>query len=138
MGAEWVCMLNDMICSRIKSEFSDALKKKYKMTDIENFSTELSKNTKAKFPFVLIQMLPAYEVGQDIEGTSFNAGMFTFQIDVTDNKSQSRANEVAFEILRIMKEKGFQVVSIPNFEYTKDVNRCTARYKRLIGSGDTI
>lgn len=103
-----------------------------------NFSTVGSSDTPAVFPFVFIQMLSPSERGQDLEGTTINAGLFTFQIDVTDNKSQARAKEVAFEILRIMKGMRFEVTSMPNFEDTKDIHRSTARYRRLIGDGDAI
>lgn len=108
------------------------------MTDVDNFSTDLSKYTKAHFPFVLVQMLPALERGQDLEGDTINAGLFTFQVDVTDNKSQKRAKEVAYEILRIMKAMRFEVTSMPSFEDTTDTHRSTARYRRVIGSGDAI
>lgn len=137
MGVEWVSMLPSIIFSRIKNEFSSKLKTKYKMTS-NNFSTVGSSDTPAVFPFVYVQMLPALEQGRDLEGTSINAGLFTFQIDVTDNKSQARAKEVAFEILRIMKGMGFEVTAMPNFEDTEEPYRCTARYRRLIGSGDAI
>lgn len=137
MGAEWIYMLRSKIFSRIKNEFSNKLKTKYKMTS-NNFSTVGSSNTPAVFPFVYVQMLPALEKGQDLIGTSINAGLFTFQIDVTDNKSQERTNEVAFEILRIMKSMGFEVISMPSFEDTKDTHRSTARYRRLIGDGDNL
>lgn len=137
MGVEWVSMLPSIIFSRIKNEFSSKLKTKYEMTS-NNFSTIGSSNTPAVFPFVYVQMLPALEKGQDLVGTSINAGLFTFQIDVTDNKTQERTNEVAFEILRIMKGMGFEVISMPSFEITKDTHRSTARYRRLIGDGDNI
>lgn len=137
MGVEWVMYLQSQIFTRIKNEFSSKLKTKYKMTN-SNFSTVGSSDTPAVFPFVYLQMLPALEQGRDLEGTSINAGLFTFQIDVTDNKSQARAKEVAFEILRIMKGMGFEVTSMPSFENTTDTHRSTARYRRLIGSGDSI
>lgn len=137
MGVEWVSRLQSKIFSRIKNEFSEKLKTKYKMTS-DNFSTVGSSDTPAVFPFVYVQMLPALEQGRDLEGTSINAGLFTLQIDVTDNKSQARAKEVAFEILRIMKGMGFEVTPMPSFEDTKDTHRSTARYRRLIGDGDAI
>lgn len=137
MSVEWVSQISVKVSGRIKDEFSAPLKKKYKMTD-NNFSTVGSDTTPAVFPFVYIQILPALEQGRDLEGTSINAGLFTFQIDVTDNKSQARAKEVAFEILRIMKGMRFEVTAMPSFEDTKDTHRSTARYRRLIGSGDPI
>lgn len=137
MGVEWVSLLRSIIFSRIKNEFSNKLKTKYKMTS-NNFSTVGSSDTPAVFPFVYVQMLPALEQGNDLKGTSINAGLFTFQIDVTDNKSQGGSNEVAFEILRIMKNMGFEVTAMPSFVDTKDTHRSTARYRRYIGAGDKL
>lgn len=138
MGVEWVSMLSSIVFSRVKHSFSAKIKKDYGMTDDNNFSTDLSRYTKAHFPFVLFQILPSLEQGRDTEGTTINAGLFTFQIDVTDNKSQARAKNVAFEILRIMKGMGFEVTAMPSFEDTKDVHRCTARYRRSICENDIL
>lgn len=137
MGVEWVSMLPSIVFSRIKNEFSSKLKTRYKMTD-NNFSSVGSNDTPAVFPFVYVQFLPAVERGRDLEGTSINAGLFTFQIDVTDNKSQNNAKTVAFEILRIMKGMGFEVTSMPSFESTKDTHRSTARYRRCISENDVL
>ena len=62
-----------------------------------NFSTVGSSDTQAVFPFVYVQLLPSAEAGQDIEGNTINAGLFTFQIEVTDNQSQARAKDVMSE-----------------------------------------
>lgn len=138
MDVEWLASIRSKIFSRIVNEFSKKMKENYGMTDVDNFSTDLSKYTKAHFPFVLVKMLPALERGQDLEGDTINAGLFTFQVDVTDNKSQKRAEKVAYEILRIMKAMRFEVMSMPSFEDTTDTHRSTARYSRVIGSGDAI
>lgn len=107
------------------------------MTD-DNFSVTGINKTKPVFPFVYIKMLGGSERGQDLRNASINAGYFTFQIDVTDNKSQHNAKEVAFEIMRIMKTMGFEAKPMISFEDTKDTHRATARYSRLIGNGDKL
>lgn len=137
MGVEWVSMIPSMVFTRIKNEFPESLKKKYKMSG-GNFSTVGSIDTPAVFPFVYVQVLPAVERGQDLEGTSINAGLFTVQIDVTDNKSQVRAKEVAFAVMATMKSMGFEVTAMPSFENTKVTHRSTARYRRLIGANDVL
>lgn len=137
MGNEWIALLPSIVFSRIEQEFSEELKIKYGMTS-KNFSTVGSNDTPAVFPFVRVKTLPGLERGQDLEGKTINAGLFTFQIDVTDNGSQERTNTVAFEVLKIMKNMGFEITAMPNFEETKSPYRNTARYRRLIGSGDLI
>ena len=137
MGVIWTMMVPSMIFTRIKNEFSVKTKEKYKMTN-KNFSTVGSSDTPAVFPFVYVQMLAPLETGRDLEGTSINAGIYTFQIDVTDNKSQSNARTVMMEVLKVMKKMAFQVTQMPIYEDTKDVHRCTARFRRTISENDIL
>ena len=135
--ADWTDRISSIIFTRIKNEFSSTLKTKYKMTS-NNFSTVGSSDTPAVFPFVYIQLLPSTEQGQDIEGNTINAGLFTFQIEVTDNQSQARAKDVMSEVKRIMKSMRFTVQCTPKLEDTKDTNRAIMRCNRIIGSCDIL
>ena len=135
--ADWTDRISSVVFTRIKNEFSNTIKKNYKMKD-ENFSTVGSSDTPAVFPFVYIQLLPSAEQGQDIEGNTINAGLFTFQIEVTDNQSQTRAKDVMSEVKRIMKSMRFTVQCTPTLEDTKDTHRAIMRCNRIIVSCDIL
>lgn len=135
--ADWTDRISSIVFTRIKNEFSSTLKTKYKMTN-SNFSTVGSSDMQAVFPFVYIQLLPSSEAGQDIEGNTINAGLFTFQIEVTDNQSQTRAKDVMSEVKRIMKSMRFTVQPTPKLEDTKDTHRAIMRCNRRIGSDDIL
>ena len=135
--ADWTDRISSVIFTRIKNEFSSTIKKNYKMKD-ENFSTVGSSDTPAVFPFVYVQLLPSAETGQDLEGATINAGLFTFQIEVTDNQTQARAKEVMSEVKRIMKSMRFTVQCTPTLEDTKDTHRAIMRCNRIIGSCDIL
>lgn len=135
--ADWTDRISSIIFTRIKKNFSSVLKTKYKMTD-DNFSTVGSSNTPAVFPFIGIQILPGSEIAEDLEGTTINAGRFSFQIDVTDNQSQQRAKEVMNEVKRIMKTMRFSARAMPSYNDTKDTHRATAQFRRSIASGDIL
>ena len=135
--ADWTDRISSIVFTRIKNEFSKSLKTKYKMTD-KNFSTVGSSDMQAVFPFVYIQLLPSAEQGQDIEGNTINAGLFTFQIEVTDNQSQTRAKDVMSEVKRIVKSMRFTVQPTPTLEDTKDTHRAIMRCNRRIGSDDIL
>lgn len=135
--ADWTDRISSVVFTRIKNEFSSTLKTKYKMTN-SNFSTVGSSDTPAVFPFVYIQLLPSAEQGQDIEGNTINAGLFTFQIEVTDNQTQARAKDVMSEIKRIMKSMHFTVQPTPDIQDTKDMHRAIMRCNRIIGSCDIL
>lgn len=135
--ADWTDRISSIVFTRIKNEFSSTLKTKYKMAD-SNFSTVGSSDAPAVFPFVYIQLLPSAEQGQDIEGNEINAGLFTFQIEVTDNQTQARSKEVMAEVKRIMKAMRFTVQPTPTIEDTKDTHRVIMRCSRRVGSGDIL
>ena len=133
-------ILQSTVFSRIKNNFPKTIKVNGKTILIkdENFSTVGSSDTPAVFPFVYIKLLPGVEQGQDTEGDTINAGLFTFQIDVTDNQSQSRATKVMNEVVKIMKSMRFSVIAMPSFDDTKDTHRITARFRRVIGANDIL
>ena len=135
--SDWTDRISSIVFTRIKNDFSSKLKTKYKMTS-SNFSTVGSSDTPAVFPFVYIQLLPSAEQGQDIEGNTINAGLFTFQIEVTDNQTQARAKDVMSEVKRIIKSMRFTVQCTPTLEDTKDTHRAIMRCNRRIGSDDIL
>lgn len=134
--SDWIILIPSVVFSRILGEFSEEIKTSYGMTDY-NFSTVNSFDKQPVFPFVNIHLLPAVEVAQDTENDTINGGLFTFQIDVYDNLSQNRAKKVMGEIVRIMKSMRFNIVAMPEFE-SNDTHRCTARFRRTIGSEDAL
>lgn len=137
MSSNWIMQLPSMVFTRIKTEFSEKVKEKYKMTD-KNFSTKDRQNKNAVFPFVYINMLPAVEYGEDLDGTEIHGGMFSFQIDVYDNQTQERSREVMIEVINIMKSMRFRTTSMPSFENGDSVYRMTARFQRMIGVSDIL
>lgn len=135
--SEWVMLIPLMVFTKIKQDLSQEVKDAYNMSD-KNFSTT-GTNTEAVFPFVYLSGLPSSEVGQDLTGNTLNGGRIAFQVDVTDSQSQTRARKVMTDIMRIMKEMGFEVNAIPNFQTTPDnTHRMTARFRRVFGANDII
>ena len=127
--------IETQVFSLIKAKFSAKIKAKYK--DL-NFTTSDRSSTKPKFPTVYIHMIDSQEVGSDLEGTSIPGVNAVFQVDVSDNQNNSRTDEVAREILRIMKSMRFKPAPMPMHNNTGDVYITTARYKRVIGDGDIL
>lgn len=123
------------VYSRIKYGFSEEIKKQY--PDL-NFTTNNRALVDPKFPCVYIHLASCAEVGQDLDNTSINGGDYMFQIDVYDNKSQSRADTIMDEIVRIMKSMRFNIPEMPTFDNTQSEYRAVARFERIIGSGDIL
>lgn len=127
--------IETQVFSLIKAKFSTKIKSRYK--DL-NFTTSDKSSTKAKFPTAYIHLLESPEIGSDLDGTSVNGINATFQIEVTDNQSQTRADEVAKEILKIMKSMRFKSVGMPFHDNQGDTYRTVSRYRRPIGAEDIL
>ena len=138
MGVIWVMAIPSIVFTRIKTEFSSKLKEKYNVTG-KNFSTVGSSDTPPVFPFIYLQSIEPTENGTDLEGININGGIFSFQVDVIDNQSQTRAKEVMTEILRIMKKMGFKCSPMPSFDNSsKNVFRMVARFRKNIYENDIL
>ena len=137
MGSEWIMQLLPMVFTRIKNGVTEKTKAKYNMGN-DNFSTVGANKRPPAFPFVYVKMMTAAEKGRDLEATTINGGLFTFQVDVTDNSSQDVAKNVMNEIVQTMKRMSFEIVAMPDFESTKESHRCTARFRRAIDKNDIL
>lgn len=125
-----------LVYSRVKNGFSETKKTLYGMTD-DNFSTVASSSDDAVFPFAFLKMMSPTEIGKDTEGTSYNAGNFTFQWQVTDNRSQGCARDVMDEIIKVMLSMRFNVYG-PETDDMGNTHTCTARFSRVIGVNDKL
>ena len=134
---EWILMVPLKVFTKIKTGFSNATKELYGMTD-DNFSMVPNNGSVASFPFIYVNALPAEEIGMDLHGDAINGGLFTFQVDVYDNKSQARARKVMANVITIMKAMSFEVIAMPNFENASEPYRMTARFRRVIGASENF
>lgn len=128
-------MLESIIFSRLKAQFSQKIKEKYK--DL-TFTTQEKSKTKPKFPNVYVYLMPGSEIGQTLEGDTFAGGTFTFQIRVTNNTGQTAVQEITNEIVKIMKKMRFSIVATPVYENDADTQWSVMRFRRPICDGDIL
>ena len=133
---EWIDRVPSIIFTRVKNTFSKTIKSKYKMTN-NNFSSSDSNDNDAIFPFVKVDVIDINENAEDLEGTTINGALFSVQIDVTDNQSSARANEVASEVTRTLKLMSFKLISKNKTDINK-LHRITMRFRRSIDENDTL
>lgn len=131
----WTSDISSIVFTRIKTTVEKKLKEKY--PDIY-FTTSDKTQTNPKFPTVYIHELPGAEKAKDLEGTTINSVLATFQIDVADNQSQNRSKDVMNEIIKVMKNMSFSVSSMPEFNNTNSIYRNTARFRRTIDWNDIL
>lgn len=131
----WFSRITTTVFTRIKNSVSKKLKSTY--PDL-NFTTSDKSSTEPKFPTVYIKRMPGMEKGQDLDGSTVNAMLVTFQLEVTDNISDTRALEVADECCAVMKSMRFQLVGEPVPDNSNGKFRNIARYQRIVGYNDTL
>lgn len=128
-------ILESIIFSRLKAEFSPKIKAKYK--DL-NFTTQEESKVKPKFPNVYVYLMPGTETGLTLERTVFEQGLFTFQIRVTNNSGQTAVQEITNEIIKRMKKMSFEIVGTPVYENDADTQWSVMRFRRTIGRNDVL
>ena len=128
-------MIESQIFSLIKAKMPDSIKKKY--PDL-TFTTSDANSKQPKFPTVYIHLMESPESGMSTEGEDLEAVIATIQVDVIDNKNQTRATEIGREVLKIMKKLRFHAVTMPFSQDMEGVFRNIARYRRMIGSNDNL
>ena len=132
----WTSDITSIVFTRIKAIGNKKLKTKYPNI---NFTTSNESSKEPDFPTVYIKRLQGAERGQDLEGTSVNAILCSFQVEVTTNTNDTEAQEVADVVCSIMKSMRFQILGEPFADNTqKGVSRNVARYQRIIGYGDIL
>lgn len=132
----WFGDITSVVFTRVKTKVNKKLNNKY--PDID-FTTSSTSTTDPKFPTVYIKRMQGAERGQDLDGTNVNAMLVTFQVEVTDNVSDTRSQEVANEVCKVFKSMRFQILGEPFPDNTqKGIYRNIARYQRIVGYGDTL
>lgn len=131
----WFSRITNIVLTRIKAIVGKKLNTKYPDIDFTTSDTSL---TTPKFPTVYVKRMPGMEKGQDLDGSSVNAMLVTFQVEVTDNVSDTRALEVADECCAVMKSMRFQLLGEPVPNNSNGKFRNIARYQRIVGYNDTL
>lgn len=127
--------IESIVFSRIKEKATSKLKTKY--PDI-SFTTSDKVASNPKFPNVYVHMMGSKEIGNDLENITINGVLATFQIETTDNQSQTRAKDAMNEVVRIVKEMRFDIIVMPEMKNTDSTYRCVMRCRRTIGSLDVL
>ena len=127
--------IETIVFSRIKAILTSKLKNKYPNI---SFTTSDKVSGEPKFPNVYVHLMGSSEIGEDLENNTINGVLATFQIETTDNQTQTRAKDVMNEIVGVMKGMRFSVVAMPETDNKGSAHRCVARFRRVIGSLDIL
>lgn len=133
----WTNKIASFIFTELKKQGLERLSTK---TEYANafFTTSSKVQTTAKFPTIYLEKLQGSEQARTLEKGVPNAIVSTFQVIVTDNVSQFRANDVADIVSDIMNELGYELMADPTPTASQDTYQNIARYRRTIGKDEKI
>lgn len=106
------------------------IKKAYKNM---SFGTEPA-TTSQGFPNVYVHQLESPERDSDIEHRTIKNVRAGFQIEVADNDKKEIARTVAYAVVDLMKQKGFDVMTMPVYSKVNNVHVYVSRFRRDIFS----
>lgn len=131
----WAYDLGKQIYSVIRANVQQRLLSLYNNLNITNKSKSV---VTPQFPTIYIHELPGTEVGQDLEGTSINGVMITFQVDVTTNEDEAEIRKIMGVVADEFKKMHFQTVSLLDIDDSGEVIRGIARFRRIKGNEEPI
>lgn len=135
----WVNEQTNIIFSHLVDRWESDKDKFYDEIRTTSFTRTSKVADKPIFPTVLVKKIAGVEQGQTLEGIFVSATLLTIQIEVTDNRLQNYADEVADIMSEYMKDMRFEMVSEPIAdESDPSVFRTIARYRRVLGYNDKL
>ena len=131
----WAYDLGKQIYSVIRVNVKQRLSSLYNNLNITNKSKSVGT---PQFPTIYIHELPGTEVGQDLEGTSINGIMITFQVEVTTNEDEAEIRKIMGVVADEFKRMHFQTVSLLDIDDSGEVIRGIARFRRIKGNAEPL
>ncbi len=123
--------------AKIFNIVSYRLKKALKMSDKDiKCTTDGQSNSTAVFPTFYLHELSPIESGQDLDNKTINAITETIEI-IVYTKNRQQCKKIVNEAVVQMKALGFDITMMPIITTDQNVYDGVARFRRIIGSGDT-
>ena len=100
------------------------------------YKTRLRQSCSEKFPQLYCTASPMTTAASKFP-TAY-AILGTIQVDVITNTSLDDCKEVIYETINIMKAMRFDMIGMPIYSAQNNLYTGVVRFRRYIGSGDTI
>lgn len=100
--------------------------------------TSANQNQVTAFPTLYIHELSPVEAGNDLNNQSINAVIETIEIQIWTNETEEECRRLMSAAIVEMKRMRFNCTSFPNIQTENKVAFGVARFRRIIGSADTL
>jgi len=135
---DWVYTIESKIFTIVKTRLNTALLSTYPKL---NVTQQQKLNDEPSFPTVYIQMLDSPEMGSDLDNTTVNAMLATFEVHIIMSKEQglSGLRKVQSAVTDNFKKLRFNMVTRGEFtRETNDTYTSISRFRRVIGGNEEI
>lgn len=137
MANDWIFMIESKIFSIVKTKTESKIKTKF--PKVTYTSSEEAITSTTVFPTIYIaELAGGTEIGKDVEATSINGILTTFEAKVLINTSKNDAKTIMTYVLNAFTDLRFQCISLPNISSLNGVYTAVARFRRPIGQADKL
>lgn len=134
MNERWYEDVESRILTLVRHRMQRALDGKVSKTI--KFTTDGESDAAPYFPTCYVHGLQPAETGGDLDGRTINAIIETIEVQAYSRDRQECAlimNEAVYQ----MKQLRFEATAMANVTTTNNVSQGVARFRRVIGAGDT-
>ena len=135
---DWVFDIETKIYTIIKTRLEKALKTTYPSLYV---AQQEKLNDTPQFPTVILQILSSPEIGSDLNNTTVNAMLVTWEAHITVSKAMglSGLRKVSAEVLDNFKKLRFNTTDRGTINReTSDTYTTISRFRRVIGGNEEI
>ena len=100
--------------------------------------TSANQNQVTAFPTLYIHELSPVEAGNDLNNQTINAVLETIEIQIWTNETEAECRQLMSSAILEMKRMRFNCTAFPNIQTDNKIAFGIARFRRMIGSGDTL
>lgn len=100
--------------------------------------TSANQNQLTAFPTMYVHELEPIETGNDLENQTVNAVIETIEIQCWTNETEAECRRLMAAAIVEMKRMRFNCTAFPNIQTDNKIAFGIARFRRVIGSGDTL
>lgn len=130
----WFAEIEAKVFTQI--EYMLALKTDAPYPDLK--CTTVSQNTVVNFPTLYLHELQAVEAGNDLYNSTVNAVISTIEIQVWSNENEKKCKDILSTAIVEMKKLRYNVIMFPDVVTDRNIAWGVARFRRMVGSDDTI
>jgi len=135
---DWVFNIESKIYTIVKTRLTNALKDVYPKLLI---TQQQRLNDDTQLPVIYIKMLDSPEIGADLDGSTVNAMLVTFETHITVSKDSglSGLRKISASVLENFKKLRFQMATRGEItRETSDTYTTISRYNRVTGAEEEI